>query len=92
MYTYNATVIRVVDGDTVDVTIDLGFDVSLAARFRLFGLNAPEKWTVEGKLSAARLSELLPVGSEVVVKSEKDRREKYGRYLLRLPAYSNVTL
>lgn len=81
LYVYKTKILRIVDGDTVDVAIDLGFDVALSARFRLAGLDAPEKWTDEGKASALRLAELLPVGVEVIVKSEKDRREKFGRYL-----------
>ncbi len=80
-YKYRAEVVRVVDGDTVDAEVDLGFDVRLSARFRLLGINAPEKNTDAGKKSLARLAELLPVGSSVVVQTTKDKKEKYGRYL-----------
>jgi micrococcal nuclease len=80
-YKYRAEVVRVVDGDTVDAEVDLGFDVKLSARFRLIGINAPEKNTKEGKDSLARLAVLLPVGSQVVVQTTKDKKEKYGRYL-----------
>ena len=45
MYIYNATCIRVVDGDTIDATIDLGFDTWKKIRIRLVGLNAPESRT-----------------------------------------------
>jgi micrococcal nuclease len=80
-YKYRAEVVRVVDGDTVDAQVDLGFDVKLSARFRLLGINAPEKNTKEGKESLSRLTALLPVGSSVVVQTTKDKKEKYGRYL-----------
>lgn len=80
-FLYRCKIIRVVDGDTVDVAVDLGFDIKLTARFRMLGINAPEKNTEAGKASAARLAELLPVGSDVVVQTIKDKREKYGRYL-----------
>ncbi len=80
-YKYRAKVVRVVDGDTVDTEVDLGFDVKISARFRLLGINAPEKGTKEGRESKERLSVLLPVGSSVVVQTTKDKREKYGRYL-----------
>ncbi len=80
-YKYRAEIVRVVDGDTVDAEVDLGFDVKLSARFRMQGINAPEKNTQEGKKSLERLAELLPVGSQVVVQTTKDKREKYGRYL-----------
>lgn len=80
-YKYRAEVVRVVDGDTVDAEVDLGFDVKLLARFRLLGINAPEKNTQDGMKSLARLAELLPVGSQVVIQTTKDKKEKYGRYL-----------
>lgn len=80
-YKYRAKVVRVVDGDTVDAEVDLGFDLKLSARFRLLGINSPEKNTQEGKKSLGRLAELLPVGSKVVVQTTKDKKEKYGRYL-----------
>ena len=45
LYHYSAKVTRVVDGDTIDVILDLGFDVSLKARVRFFGIDAPESRT-----------------------------------------------
>jgi len=45
MYTYKITVDRVVDGDTIDANIDLGFDVSVKKRIRFMGINAPESRT-----------------------------------------------
>ena len=42
LYCYRATVLRVVDGDTIDVMLDLGFSVSLKERIRFYGINAPE--------------------------------------------------
>lgn len=42
MYTYQAALVRVVDGDTVDLLVDLGFKVSVNIRARLFGVNTPE--------------------------------------------------
>ncbi len=45
MYNYNAKCTRVVDGDTIDATIDLGFGVFVAKRIRLAGINAPESRT-----------------------------------------------
>ena len=80
-YKYRAEVVRVVDGDTVDATVDLGFDLRLSARFRLLGINAPEKNTKKGRESLARLAAMLPVGATVVVQTTKDKKEKFGRYL-----------
>jgi len=81
MYEYKATVIKVVDGDTCDCRIDLGFKASIEMRFRLTGINAPEMQTPEGAKSKARLLELMPLGSDVTVRSAKDKQEKFGRYL-----------
>lgn len=80
-YIRNATINRVVDGDTVDLQVDLGCDIRLDMRCRLDGINAPEKNTAAGKASKAWVEKTLPVGSDVVVQTVKDKKEKYGRYL-----------
>jgi micrococcal nuclease len=90
MWQYRATIIRVVDGDTVDVRLDLGFQVLHETRLRLAGINAPEMLARDpaererARAATARLTALLPIGTGVMVTTEKDRREKYGRYLARL--------
>ena len=45
MYVYNAKLVRVIDGDTIDAVIDLGFDVWVKKRVRLYGINTPETRT-----------------------------------------------
>ena len=84
MYTYEAKVTRVVDGDTVHADINLGFNVVLRdVSLRLLGINAPEmksETQEEGKKSRLRLEELV-LGKTVVLKTHKDKREKYGRLL-----------
>jgi len=86
-YKYNALVLRVVDGDTVDleVRIDCGFRIrtSFQDRFRLYGINAPETRgpeRPEGLRSTEALREWCE-GKEVVVETLKDKKGKYGRYL-----------
>lgn len=65
MYKYNAKLVRVVDGDTVDALIDLGFDVWVKKRIRLYGIDTPETRTKDLNEKAAgiaakdRLSELM---------------------------------
>ena len=87
MYEYSAKIRRVVDGDTVDITLDLGFDILYNNRIRLYGIDTPESRTrdlEEKKLGLAakeRVKELCPVGSTVTVKTTKDGRGKYGRIL-----------
>lgn len=81
MYEYKATVVRVVDGDTVDVRADLGFHITQEMRLRLAGINAPEMRDPRGKDAKAALAARLPAGTEILIRTERDRREKYGRYL-----------
>ena len=65
MYTYNATVTKVVDGDTIDALVDLGFDTWKQIRIRLNGINTPESRTrdleekARGLAAKARLKEIL---------------------------------
>jgi micrococcal nuclease len=86
LYTYKAEILNVVDGDTVDVRIDLGLRVYHVTRLRLNGINAPELHSkikaevVRAKASRDRLIELIN-GKTVTVQTFKDRTEKYGRYL-----------
>lgn len=86
MYVYNATVIRWVDGDTVDVDIDLGFDVVLRnQRIRLWGIDAPESRTrnleekQRGMAATAYCVTMVPEGTSVKLISHKEG--KYGRIL-----------
>lgn len=84
MYTYNASVLRVLDGDTVELMFDLGFHVKIAHICRLHGINAPEKNTPEGKAAKAFLEALLPVATYVVAQTVKDKQEKFGRILVQI--------
>ncbi len=87
MYQYKATVMRVVDGDTVDLNVDLGFRVTVTDRFRLYGIDAPElKYPTydAGKAAALWLTELLPAGTAVTVETYKPATDKYGRWLATL--------
>jgi micrococcal nuclease len=65
MYTYNAKVVKVVDGDTIDALVDLGFDTWKQVRIRMHGMNAPESRTrdleekARGLAAKARLKEIL---------------------------------
>lgn len=81
MYEYRCFVTKVIDGDTVDCIVDVGFRVSIGMRFRLAGINAPEIGTSDGVRAKARLAELMPLMSTLVVRTNKDKQEKFGRYL-----------
>ena len=86
MYYYNAVLVRVVDGDTIDAIIDLGFDVQVKKRIRLAGINAPESRTrnkVEKKLGLAAKERLIEILDGAANVCEIDSKEigKYGRVI-----------
>lgn len=88
---YNAEVKKVVDGDTFDIIIDLGFDVLKKGRVRLYGVNTPESRTtnLEEKkmgLAAKEFTDQWLIKSNHKVKIETiiDKKEKYGRVLARV--------
>jgi micrococcal nuclease len=85
MFDYAATVTHIVDGDTVDLTVDLGFRITNNDRFRLLGINSPERGRPGWAEATAELAKLMPVGSQVTIHSEKPlSKEKYGRWLARI--------
>jgi micrococcal nuclease len=76
-YTYNASVVRVIDGDTVIMDVDLGFGLWIRGQsFRLLGINAREHDVPGGLEAAANLATLLPAGRVVTITSVKP--DKYG--------------
>ena len=89
MYEYRVKkVLKVVDGDTIDVDIDLGFNVSYTQRVRLAGIDTPESRTTDLKEKALGLEvkeylkHSLEGTEDIVIQTEKpDSSEKYGRIL-----------
>lgn len=85
LYNYKATVLRVVDGDTVELVIDLGFTVQWKSTCRLFGINTPELISKDAALRLKALEakqyviDRLPVGTTVYITSRQ--LDKYGRPL-----------
>src|SRR5210317_1396403 len=100
---YDVTVIKVIDGDTVDVDIDLGFGVTLRdERVRIVGIDTPESRTRDkvedlfGEAAKARLKELMKDGAKLITTENKhgeDMKGKFGRILgdFRLPDGKKVT-
>jgi endonuclease YncB( thermonuclease family) len=84
MYQYRAQVKQVIDADTIDVLIDLGFGVHTMQRLRLYGIDAPEMRTEAGKIAKEYVKTIL-LGADapmwVYVRTLKDRKDKYGRKL-----------
>ena len=88
MHEYKAKIKRIVDGDTVDVDIDLGFDIILSKqRIRLYGIDTPESRTRNkeekfyGKLSAQFLKDQCKKGSCITLRTYLDKKGKFGRIL-----------
>ena len=85
MYTYKATLDRVIDGDTIDVNIDLGFDISVNKRVRFAGINTPESRTRDleekkkGLAAKARVQSILDENDTFTLESKEIG--KYGRVL-----------
>jgi micrococcal nuclease len=101
MYEYRATILKVVDGDTVDVDIDLGFGVVLSnERVRIMGIDTPESRTSDkeekkfGLAAKARLKSLL--GKTCTLKTQinkngEDMKGKFGRILGDFDVYDSVS-
>jgi len=88
MYEYSCKVERVVDGDTIDVVLDLGFNILHKCRVRLYGIDTPESRTrnldekARGKLAGSFLKEAIDKGKKVVIQTKlKDSKGKFGRVL-----------
>jgi len=89
MYTYHAKVDRVVDGDTIDLIIDLGFKITTLQRIRLRGINTPETYNVKKDSEEYKkgmeakeyvLQRVEANNQEVIVETNKDVG-KFGRYI-----------
>ena len=88
MYEYRCTVVKIIDGDTVDVDIDLGFGVWMKKqRIRMYGIDTPESRTrdlVEKKYGLAAkefLTGMLDDKAGITLKTHKDKEGKFGRIL-----------
>lgn len=84
MYEYTCKLIRVVDGDTLSVDVDLGFTVHVSVMFRLSGINAPEtvgSSRAAGVASKQHLENLLSQGTLIVQSKKPVKTDKYGRWL-----------
>ena len=94
MFEYSCTIVKVIDGDTVDVDIDLGFGVWLKKqRIRLYGIDTPESRTRDleekkyGNAAKAFVESHLPKGETRILVTVKDAVGKYGRILGKFKAY-----
>lgn len=92
MYEYKAVITNVVDGDTFDMDIDLGFNIHIHERVRLLDIDTPEKFGKEKELGllVKDYAAFEFAGMEVVIKSEKAdvaaNTDSFGRWLVRVNA------
>ena len=98
MFEYQCTIVKIIDGDTVDVDIDLGFGVWLKKqRIRLYGIDTPESRTRDleekkyGLVAKVFVETHLPVGSTRTLTTVKDKTGKYGRILGKFKAFDSYT-
>ncbi len=98
MYEYKCKIVKVIDGDTADVDIDLGFGVWMKKqRIRFAGIDTPESRTRDleekkyGLAAKAFVESYLPVGSTRTLITVKDERGKFGRILGKFKAYDEYT-
>lgn len=90
-YIRDAIVVSVTDGDTIVLCVDLGCDLSITMKCRLDGINCPEKNVKAGQDAKTFLTTLLATTPNVIVKTVKDKKEKFGRYLAILYLPNNPT-
>lgn len=96
-YTYRAHCYNVVDGDTVDLTLDLGLKVYAKERVRLAGIDTPEIHGVKkdsdeykkGTLAKEAVERLI-LHKDIIVQTEKDKTGKYGRYIAFIYTDTNI--
>ena len=87
MFEYKCEVIKVVDGDTVDVNIDVGFSIFHKARVRMYGMDTPESRTrdldekARGLISKQFIVDKVANAKEIIIKTHKDGKGKFGRVL-----------
>ena len=88
MYEYRCKIVKIIDGDTVDVDIDLGFGVWMhKERIRLYGIDTPESRTRDldekkyGLIAKGWIERFMPVGSMQTLITQKDKSGKFGRIL-----------
>ena len=92
MYEYRATVDRVVDGDTVDFIIDLGFHIKIKIRGRLEGVDTPERGHPDWAKATAICDQLLTekAADNEYVTIHTTKTGKYGRWIVRVDGVTDV--
>lgn len=90
-YVYNATILRWIDGDTVDLAVDLGWRIGINARCRLIGIDTPERGHHNWAEATANAKKIAPAGTLVVIESQLSP-DKYGRLLVTVHIGAEATV
>lgn len=91
MYEYAARLLKVVDGDTCDLLVDVGFNIHVKQRIRLLGINCAEHGTIAGDDATAYTKAWFDqYGPDLVLRTVRDRDDKYGRMLGRIVAKTRI--
>ena len=103
MYEYRAKVKRIIDGDTIDFIVDLGFKINIEIRGRLLGVNTPERGHPDWATATYRCTDLLRsvatvefigdlerIEEEWYVTIRTEKTGKYGRWLVEIPGVTDV--
>ena len=94
-YEYLGRLVRIVDGDTAIFSVDLGFDTHRVETLRLLGIDSPEPHTETreaGDAATAHLEKLLDGCEQVLIRTQRDKSDKYGRYLATLVRSDGVNV
>jgi micrococcal nuclease len=100
MYEYRGELVRVVDGDTYDFEVDLGFHVFTRIRVRMLGVDTAETYGVKKESEEYQngieqkrfVEDWFDVSDEIFIETEKDEQGKYGRWLARVYNESGESL
>lgn len=90
MYEYKCYVSRIIDGDSLEASIDLGFGIMFNSKVRLYGIDTPESRTrdedekARGLLAKQYLESKINSAKQVIIQTEKDAKGKFGRVLGKL--------
>ena len=97
MYEYRARVDRVIDGDTADFIVDLGFNVNIKIRGRFAGVDTPERghpdWDKAKSMCATLLYRVAPWGDddgEIYLTIKTEKTGKYGRWIVEIPGVTDT--
>jgi len=97
MYSYKAKIIRVIDADTVEAEVDLGFHIKITEKFRILNYDAPEThrprnlFEKKHGMEATKKAKSLLEGKEFNIYTAKDKKGKYGRYLVTIELDTSFT-